>query len=108
MDFRCDQSKGIHFIYVLPYSDRQALIESTMFSPDIQDDGFYEHAIRTYLSDHLGIDNVITLRKEKGAIPMGIIGVDDEDSIAIGAVAGPSDRQADMRLRLFKDKFVIS
>ena len=88
MDFRCDQSKGIHFIYVLPYSDRQALIESTMFSPNIQDDQFYEQAIKTYLSDHLGIDNVITLRKEKGAIPMGVLHPDTDGTIPIGSRGG--------------------
>ena len=88
MDFRCDQSRGIHFIYVLPYSERHALIESTMFSPKVEDDGFYEEAIKTYLSEVYKVDQVITLRKEKGAIPMGIIGVDDENSIAIGGRGG--------------------
>ena len=32
MDFRCDQSKGIHFIYFLPFSKKRALVESTLFS----------------------------------------------------------------------------
>ena len=34
MDFRCDQSRGIHFIYLLPFDDRTALVESTMFAPN--------------------------------------------------------------------------
>ena len=27
MDFRCDQSKGLHFIYLLPFTKRKALVE---------------------------------------------------------------------------------
>ena len=88
MDFRCDQSRGIHFIYVLPYSDRQALIESTMFSPVIQDDEFYETAITRYLTDKLNVDQHITLRREKGAIPMGILPQADNGAIAIGGRGG--------------------
>ena len=88
MDFRCDQSRGIHFIYVLPYSERQALIESTMFSPDIQDDSFYDTAIDTYLREHLGVDQRITLRREKGAIPMGELPIVNDSPIPIGARGG--------------------
>ena len=29
MDFRCDQSQGVHFIYILPFSSTNALVEST-------------------------------------------------------------------------------
>ena len=36
MDFRCDQSKGMHFIYLLPFSKKKALVESTMFSKNIE------------------------------------------------------------------------
>ena len=32
MDFRCDQSRGMHFIYCLPFGARNALVESTLFS----------------------------------------------------------------------------
>ena len=35
MDFRCDQTQGMHFIYCLPFSDQEALIESTLFSPEL-------------------------------------------------------------------------
>ena len=46
MDFRCDQSRGIHFIYLLPYSPTEALVESTMLSLERQDDAFYTEAIK--------------------------------------------------------------
>ena len=88
MDFRCDQSRGIHFIYVLPYSERQALIESTMFAPKVEDDAFYEKAISDYLATNCGVEQVITLRREKGAIPMGILDTPDDGTIPIGGRGG--------------------
>ena len=88
MDFRCDQSRGIHFIYVLPFSPYQALVESTMFSPKIEDTAFYETAIDDYLAAHCGVTEKIILRREQGAIPMGVI-IDDQDhSLAIGGRGG--------------------
>ena len=41
MDFRVDQSKGMHFIYLLPYSATEALVESTLFSTELVDEEFY-------------------------------------------------------------------
>ena len=45
MDFRCDQSRGAHFIYYLPFTRRRALVESTLFSPSLVPDDFYIRAI---------------------------------------------------------------
>jgi len=88
MDFRCDQSRGIHFIYLLPFSPTQALVESTMFSPKIEDNAFYEKAIDDYLAIHCGVTEKIILRREQGAIPMGIIKQDQQSGIAIGGRGG--------------------
>ena len=88
MDFRCDQSRGIHFIYVLPFSPYQALVESTMFSPELQEDQFYENEISRYLDIQYGIKEKIILRREKGAIPMGIIPEDHRTGIPIGGRGG--------------------
>ena len=41
MDFRCNQSRGLHFIYVIPFSKKKALIESTLFSKNVEDRKFY-------------------------------------------------------------------
>ena len=88
MDFRCDQSRGIHFIYVLPFSPTQALVESTIFSPKIEEQGFYENAISRYLNDHYGISEKIILRREQGAIPMGIMPEDHRTGLPIGGRGG--------------------
>ena len=88
MDFRCDQSRGIHFIYVLPFSATQALVESTVFSPQIEDNDFYETAIAAYLKDQFNITEKIVLRREQGAIPMGIIPEDHRTGLPIGGRGG--------------------
>ena len=51
MDFRCNQSRGLHFIYVIPFSKKKALIESTLFSKNVEDRKFYLSAINSYLKE---------------------------------------------------------
>lgn len=51
MDFRVDQSRGLHFIYALPFSDRSLLIESTMISTTLEPMDWYRTAIYQWLKD---------------------------------------------------------
>ncbi len=88
MDFRCDQSRGIHFIYVLPFSDRIALIESTMFSLHRESDAFFETAINEYISKYCGIHEFTINRVEKGAIPLGRFPKRNNPHIGIGGNGG--------------------
>ena len=71
MDFRCDQSRGIHFIYTLPFSSSTALVESTMFTQKREPDIFFETAIKNYLNRYCGVSDFIIDRVEKGGIPLG-------------------------------------
>jgi lycopene beta-cyclase len=71
MDFRCDQSRGIHFIYILPFSSSIALVESTMFTQNREPDTFFETAIETYLTKFCGVCDFTIMRVEKGGIPLG-------------------------------------
>ena len=80
--------RGIHFIYVLPFSATQALVESTLFSPQIEDNAFYETAISAYLEEYYGITEKITLRREQGAIPMGLMPEDHSTGLPIGGRGG--------------------
>ena len=73
MDFRCDQSRGIHFIYILPFSSNKALVESTMFSPKRESDIFFGTAIKQYLEEYCGVSDFSITRIEKGGIPLGRI-----------------------------------
>ena len=71
MDFRCDQSRGVHFIYYLPFTQRRALVESTLFSPSLAPEDFYDKAIKHYLANHLECTDYTVKRRERGVIPYG-------------------------------------
>ena len=70
MDFRVDQSQGLHFLYLLPFSETEALVESTLFTAQICPDSYYQQAIKTYLSEHYNLDEFDIQHEEKGAIPL--------------------------------------
>lgn len=70
MDFRVTQSNGIHFIYLLPFSERHALVESTMFSRTVQQQDWYAAQINAYLTTHYRYVNFTQTAREHGVIPM--------------------------------------
>ena len=88
MDFRCDQSKGLHFIYVLPFSRKTALVESTIFSKSILHEDFYKSAIKKYLSVLHDCESYNIVREERGKIPMGEILPFNPSLTGIGANGG--------------------
>jgi lycopene beta-cyclase len=70
MDFRTQQSNsGINFIYVLPYSEREALIESTCFSANFFDPEKHRRAVEKYTRENFGDDYQIK-SEESGKLPM--------------------------------------
>ncbi|MEU1604526.1 lycopene cyclase family protein [Micromonospora matsumotoense] len=72
MDFRTPQpARGVSFGYVLPVSDRYALVEYTEFSPALLPDAGYDAGLRGYAA-LLGLDlAALTVREvEDGVIPM--------------------------------------
>ena len=88
MDFRCDQSRGIHFIYLLPYSPSEALVESTMLSPQCQDDAFYSEAVKTYLETYWTTGGWQVIHTEQGCIPMAFVQPANPNYLPIGANGG--------------------
>ncbi len=88
MDFRCDQSQGLHFIYLLPTAPDTALIESTLFTDTPLQDAFYEEAIKRYMTQNYpGIAYDVT-RTEKGIIPLADCRDTKAPNHAIGARGG--------------------
>ena len=69
MDFEVPQKNNTRFMYVLPFSKHEALVEYTLFSKDLLEDKEYESAIQAYLEDKKA-GEVSIVEKEKGSIPM--------------------------------------
>jgi lycopene beta-cyclase len=70
MDFSIPQNGNTRFMYVLPFSETEALIEYTLFSENTLPELEYEEAIKTYLTDNLHCEDYQIVEKEKGNIPM--------------------------------------
>lgn len=69
MDFSVEQRGNTRFMYVLPTSSTEALLEYTLFSKDLLSKEEYETEIKKYIQK-LGITNYEIIEKEKGNIPM--------------------------------------
>ena len=69
MDFSVAQKGNTRFMYVLPTSETEALLEYTLFSKDLLSKEEYETEIENYIQK-LGIQNYQIVEKEYGNIPM--------------------------------------
>ena len=69
MDFSVEQKGNTRFMYVLPTSETEALIEYTLFSADLLSKEEYETEIQNYIQK-LGITEYEIIEKERGNIPM--------------------------------------
>ena len=69
MDFSVEQKGNTRFMYVLPTSENEALLEYTLFSKDLLSNEEYESEIQKYI-ENLGITEYEILEKEQGNIPM--------------------------------------
>ncbi len=90
MDFSIPQKGNTRFMYVLPISNTEALIEYTLFSEKLLPKTEYETAIKDYLKK-LGCTDYEIIEKEKGSIPMtcyNFSGKNTNNIIYIGTVGG--------------------
>ena len=69
MDFSVEQKGNTRFMYVLPTSENEALLEYTLFSKDLLSKEEYESEIKKYI-ENLGITEFEIIEKEQGNIPM--------------------------------------
>ncbi|MFV8377677.1 lycopene cyclase family protein [Flavobacterium sp. LB3R33] len=69
MDFSVEQKGNTRFMYVLPTSKTEALLEYTLFSHQHLKKEEYENEILKYI-EKLGISNYEIVEKEQGSIPM--------------------------------------
>ena len=68
MDFNVDQQGATQFVYVLPFSNNEALIELTRFGKDVIDQESAEKVLKSYISQNYGEFSIKEV--EKGKIPM--------------------------------------
>ena len=88
MDFRCDQSKGLHFIYLIPFAKNRALVESTIFSNKIENKNKNINSKKIYLKTFYKLKSFKILSEEKGIIPMVYTNHKDINSVSIGVRGG--------------------
>jgi lycopene beta-cyclase len=69
-DFRVQQKGVMRFMYILPQSETEALVEYTLFSAEILPDEEYISELDRYISGILGVHNYEILEEESGKIPM--------------------------------------
>lgn len=70
MDFRTTQERGTSFLYVLPFSDTEALVEYTLFSGEVLEEGAYDAALKHYVEQGWNIKQYEVEETEFGIIPM--------------------------------------
>lgn len=70
LDFRTSQEQGAHFMYVLPFSERHALVESVLWRAHPVSWDACEQALRLYLAQTLKITAYCTGREEQGITPL--------------------------------------
>ncbi|MGV3558100.1 lycopene cyclase family protein [Larkinella arboricola] len=70
MDFRVEQHNDCRFVYILPFDERTALVEYTIFNDQLLSDEEYETALRGYIDRFLDTGTYTIQEKEFGVIPM--------------------------------------
>ena len=70
MDFDVPQKGNTRFMYVLPTTSDEALIEYTLFSEHLLDSEEYESEIKSYIQEKYQTNDYTILEKETGNIPM--------------------------------------
>jgi lycopene beta-cyclase len=91
MDFSIPQKGNTRFMYVLPFSETEGLVEYTLFSAVTLDEQEYENAIKKYIKENLKCTEYEILEKEKGNIPMtcyNFSAKNSENVLYIGVAGG--------------------
>lgn len=70
MDFTIPQAGDTRFMYVLPFSPFEALVEFTVFSANLLEANAYDEALAHYLTTELQLKNHRITHSEFGVIPM--------------------------------------
>lgn len=114
MDFTAKFENTCSFMYVLPYSETEALVEMTFFTPEIKFEGEYNKLLKQYIENKLRINYYEILEVEQGNIPMTDFPFHEynsEDVLKIGTAGGwvkGSTGYSFKRCKRFIDKIIIN
>ncbi|MGB5316700.1 MAG: lycopene cyclase family protein [Robiginitalea sp.] len=72
MDFSVPQMGNTRFMYLLPFSPTEALVEYTLFSEAHLEEGEYQDALKSYIATDLTDKGYEILETEQGSIPMTV------------------------------------
>lgn len=70
MDFRLKYEDSTSFTYVLPFSETEALVEFTFFTPFLTEEKVYDKYLHQYVTNILKISDYNIIETEIGIIPM--------------------------------------
>lgn len=70
MDFRIEQAGEVRFVYILPFSETEALVEYTVFSEQTWEMAAYEAGLANFMRDQLQLHDFEITHREQGCIPM--------------------------------------
>jgi lycopene beta-cyclase len=70
MNFQIAQHNECRFVYVLPFSETEALVEFTVFGPNLMEQSAYDDQLKDYLKNALQLTNYEIVAEEFGVIPM--------------------------------------
>ena len=91
MDFRIAQYGDCRFVYVLPFDEKTALVEFTLFNEARLSDSEYEAVLRQYIDNILDTGTYQIIETENGVIPMSDELTDENPSehiVRIGTAGG--------------------
>lgn len=114
MDFRVEQQGDCRFLYVLPFDERTALVEYTIFNDRLLADDEYETSLRYYIDQHLNAGAYQISETEFGIIPMSdapITKKPAEHIIRIGTSGGytkPSTGYTFQRTQRYLQELVLT
>ena len=70
MNFHVPETGDCRFIYILPFSETEALVEYTLFTGELLKRDEYVKPLEQWINQHLGLSSYRILEEEFGVIPM--------------------------------------
>lgn len=104
MDFRTSQNNGTTFVYVMPFSEKKALIEYTVFNEKLLPDQQYDDGLKNYIHNVLQVSSYKVSESEFGVIPMTNyrFPVSNQSIINIGTAGGQTKASSGYTFRFIQ------